>query len=158
MAGHIVRRAFIFLFLLFLLAFTFRSSHNLAIVVNKSNPIEDISMKELIKIFKAEKQYWDAEKIALLMREQGSWERELVLKKIYGMREEELKKFWLGKMFRGEITSFPAVFGSQSMIKRLVANLKGAVSFIDSQNIDSTVKVIRIDGKLPGEAGYLLSE
>lgn len=131
---------------------------DLAIIVNKANPTEALSLRDLGKIFKAEKQFWDGEKIHLLMREQGSWEKEVILKKVYQMSDEEVKKFWLGNLFRGEVASFPAVFGSVTRIKSLIKNMPGAIGFIDSKVIDDSLKVIKIEGKLPGEPGYPLAE
>lgn len=134
------------------------SSRDLAIVVNKANPVEELSLKDLSKIFKADRQFWDGNKIHLLMRESGSWEKELILKRVYQMSEEELKKFWLGKIFRGETTSFPLVFGSTTLIKKVINDVLGAISFLDSQAIDENLKVLRIEGKLPGQEGYLLQK
>lgn len=131
---------------------------DVAIVVNKENLITELSLSDLRKIFKAERQFWDGEKIHILMREENSWEKGIILKKIYQMSNEELNKFWLGKVFRDEISSFPVIIGSLTMLKKLVANMAGAISFCDSQALDDKVKVIRIEGKLPQELEYPLSE
>lgn len=133
------------------------SAAEIAIIVNRQNPVNDLSSGELTRIFKAERQYWDGDKILLLMRESASWEKEVILKKVYSMSNEELDKFWLGKIFRGEVISFPAVFGSDDMVKKLINTKAGIISFIDSKAADASVKVLKIDGKLPGERNYPLS-
>lgn len=133
-------------------------ARDLAIVVNPGNPVDELSRSELIKIFRVERRFWASEKIILLTREQDSWEKELVLEKIYNMSADDLNKFWLTKIFTGEIPAAPAVVGTEFMLKRLVQRLPGAIAYIDSESVDSNVKVLRIDGKLPGDSGYLLRE
>jgi ABC-type phosphate transport system substrate-binding protein len=92
------------------------------------------------------------------MRESGAAEKTLVLEKIYKMQEDELKRYWLGKLYRGEIPAFPKTLGSNEAVKRFVAQVPNAIGFIDSAFIDPSVKVLRIDGRAPGENGYPLSE
>ena len=133
---------------------------DIAIIVYKDNPTTDLSFKDLVKIFEQEEQYWkDNRKIYLIMQPSGRPEKETVLKKIYNKsNDEELKKFWLGKMFRGEITSFPKTLSSNEAVKRFVSQLPDSIGFIDSSFADESVKVLRIDGKLPGEKGYVLAD
>ena len=130
----------------------------IAVIVSKVNPTDAISLKELVKIFKQEKQYWgEGKKIYLILREAGSAEKQLVLKRVYGMEDEELKKFWLGKLFRQEIASFPTTLSSNEAVKRFVSQVPNAVGVIDASFVDDSVKVLRINGKEPGESGYALS-
>lgn len=132
---------------------------DLAVIVNKENVTDGVSYKDLVKIFKQEKKYWeDGQKIYLVMHETGSSEKRIALKKIYKMGDEELKKFWLAKMFRGEIPSFPKTLGSSEAIKRLVGQVPNSIGLIDAALVDGSVKVLRIEGRLPGEKGYVLGE
>lgn len=129
-----------------------------AIIVHKENPTEGVSLKELTKIFRQEKQFWDdGRKIYLIMREAGAVEKDVVLKKIYEMDDQALKKFWLGKIFKGETPSFPTTVGSNATAKQLVTQAPSAIGFINASLVDDSVKPLRIDGKLPGEQGYVLS-
>lgn len=129
-----------------------------AIIVNKANATSRVSFQDLAMILKQQKQHWEnGEKIYLVMQESGSFAKELALEKIYRMREDDLKKFWLTQMFRGEITSFPKTLGSDEAIKRFVSQVPNSVGFIDVSFIDESVKVLRVEGKFPGEKGYLLS-
>jgi len=73
------------------------------------------------------------------------------------MNDLELKQFWLGKLYRGEIASFPRVVDSDVAVRRLVGQAPLALGFLEASAVDGSVKVLRIDGKLPGQAGYLLS-
>lgn len=134
------------------------SAGEIAIIINKENIINDISYNDLVKIFKQERQYWHSgKKIYLVMREAGDLQKKMVLKKIYKMDDEELKKLWLAKLFRGEISSFPKSLGSDEAAKRFVSQVPNAVSFIASESLDDSVKVLRIDGRLPKDKGYILA-
>jgi ABC-type phosphate transport system substrate-binding protein len=131
----------------------------LAVIVNKENPIQNLSSEDLAKIFKQEKQYWDqGKKIYFLMQEAGSAEKEIVLRKIFKMDPEALKKFWLTLMFRGEITSFPKTLSSNAAVKRFVGKSPASIGYIDASDVDDSVKTLRVDGKRPGDPGYLLSD
>ena len=132
----------------------------LAIIANRDNSTSELSSKELMDIFKAEKQYWNKDnigKIYLTMRESGSHEKEMALKLIYKMSEGELKKFWIGKIYRGNIADFPRVFESDISMKKFISKSRDAIGIISSDNVDDTIKVLSIDGKLPGEDGYKLT-
>jgi hypothetical protein len=42
------------------------------------------------------------------------------------------------------------------MASELVTALPGAIAFIDSRDVRPGTKVVRVDGRLPGEPGYPL--
>jgi ABC-type phosphate transport system substrate-binding protein len=129
----------------------------LAVVVSPDNPLDDIQWKDLVRIFKLEKQYWRGnQKVYLVLRESGSKEKGVVLEKIYQTTDEGLKKMWLAKMYREEITSFPRVLNSTEAVIRFVNQVPTAISVIDAAYRDGRVKTLRINGALPGEEGYPL--
>lgn len=131
---------------------------DVALIVNPTNPVTDLSSSDLVAIFRQEQQHWKAGgKIYLILQESGTPEKDIVLKRVYGMTDAELKKFWLGKLFRGEISSFPRVTHSNAGTKRLVSQASNALGFVDAATVDAGVKALRIDGKKPGDPGYLLA-
>lgn len=133
-------------------------SGELAVVVNKSNPVDGLSFEELQDIFRAKKQFWDGGKIYLLVRDPHFKEYEQMLKLIYGFESEgEFKKFWLGKIYRGEIGMLPKVSYSDTSVKRMVEKISSAIGVISLESVDDTVKVLNIDGKAPSDKGYKLS-
>lgn len=145
--------------LFFILSQSYVYAGDIAVIVNKENSTDEISFKDLIKIFKQEKKYWkNGKKIYLIMQEAGSHEKRIVLKKIYRMNGIELKKLWLTKIFREEISSFPKTLGSNQAVRQFVSQVPNAVGFIDIAFVNKNLKVLRIAGKLPGEKGYVLSD
>jgi ABC-type phosphate transport system substrate-binding protein len=128
-----------------------------AVIVHPSNPQSDVSSADLVQILKMERQHWAAGgRIYVVLQESGTREKELVLKKLYRMTDAELKQDYLGKLYRGEIASFPRIAHSNAAARKLVSQAPNAISFIDAASADATVKVLRIQGKKPGEPGYVL--
>jgi ABC-type phosphate transport system substrate-binding protein len=129
----------------------------IAIVVNAQSPITDLSFAELRKIFMGDQQFWaDRSKITLLVRAPTARERAIVLDKIYKMDEDEFRQYWIGKMFRAEVAGGPKIVYSTEMALNLIAAIKGSITFVPASAVTSDVKVLRIDGKLPSDAGYAL--
>jgi ABC-type phosphate transport system substrate-binding protein len=128
-----------------------------AIVVHLGTSVEDLTMDQLRRIFLAEQQFWpDNSRITLLVRAPGAYERELVLDRIYRMDEDRFRQYWIAKMFRAEVPSGPKIVFSSNMALELVTAIPGSITFMNSTEISDSVKVVRIDGLLPNDAGYPL--
>jgi ABC-type phosphate transport system substrate-binding protein len=128
-----------------------------AIVVHPSTRVNDIPFDELRRIFRGEKQLWpDKSRITLLVRAPVAQERKLVLDKIYGMSEAAFRQYWIAKMFRAEVASGPKLVYSSDMTRELVTAIPGAIGFMPASSVGSGVKVIKIDGRLPSDPGYIL--
>ena len=131
---------------------------DVAIIVNPSHPQAEITMKELERIFRLDQQRWrSGEKVELVVQVSASDKEAVVRDRIYHMGGEELRKYWLGKVFRGELTAGPRAFSSDVSVKTYVAGNTQAIGYIDSVLLDDSVKVLSIDGKRPGEPGYALA-
>ena len=134
-----------------------QESSAIAIVANPRTATSDLSFLELRKIFLGEKQFWDDNsRIILLVRAPVARERDVVLTKIYRMGEAEFQQYWIAKVFRAEVSSKPKIVYSSDMTSELVTVLPGAIGFLPADEVGSGMKVMRINGKLPGEAGYPL--
>jgi len=44
---------------------------------------------------------------------------------------------------------------SDADVLRIVQSTPGAIGFVDVRPVDNTINVVRVDGKLPMESGYL---
>ena len=129
----------------------------LAIVVNSADPVSNISFTELRRIFLGEQQFWpDHSKVTLLVRAPTAYERTMVLDRIYRMDEDRFRQYWIGKMFRAEVAAGPKIVYSSEMALNLVSAIRGSITFVPLSAVTPEVKVLRIDGKLPSEAGYPL--
>ena len=128
-----------------------------AIVVHPDVQVTDLSTDQLRRIFLADQQFWpDRSRIVLLVRAPEAIERKMVLDRIYQMNESEFRKYWIGKMFRAEVAALPKIVFSSNMAQELVTAIPGSITFIPSGDVDSSIKVLSIDGLLPDQPGYSL--
>jgi len=129
----------------------------LAIVVNRSNPIDNLAFSELRKIFLGERNHWqNGHRIAIAMLDFGQPERRAVLRLIYRMDENGYQDFLLRGMFRGDVFVAPRTLVSPTIVRKFVFNAPGAIGYLRASDVDGTVKVVRIDGLLPQDKGYRL--
>ena len=129
----------------------------IAIVVHKDLAVDNLSLQELRSIFLADRQFWESRtRITLLVRAAQSDERTFVLERIYQMSEAQFRQYWIAKMFRAEVPRGPKIVLSTGMTLDLVVAIPGSISFTRADDVTDDVKVIRIDGLLPSDAGYPL--
>ena len=130
---------------------------DVAVVVNSDTPVADLSLTEVRKVMLGERQYWNSKlPVVLLIRAPAARERDVVLRVIYQMSEAQFKQYWVAKIFRAEAASPPRIVYSNDMQYELLTALPGSIAFVDSRNIRAGVKVLRVDGHLPGEKDYPL--
>ena len=132
-------------------------SSAIAIVVHKGLPVDNLSLDDLRSIFLADQQFWpDRTRITLLVRAAQSEERTFILDRIYEMSEAQFRQYWIAKMFRAEVPRGPKIVLSAGMALDLVVAIPGSISFTRADAVTDNVKVVRVDGLLPGDPGYPL--
>src|SRR5690349_19895609 len=130
---------------------------DIAVVVNADTPVTDLSLSEVRKVLLGERQYWSTKlPVVLLIRAPEARERDVVLRVIYQMSEAQFKQYWVAKIFRAEASSPPKIVYSNDMQLELVAAVPGAIAFVDAKNVRPGLKVLRVDGHLPGDPAYPL--
>jgi hypothetical protein len=134
-----------------------RREVDVALVVHPDTPISSLNLAEVRKVFLGDRQYWTSNMpVVLLIRAPVARERDVVLKTIYQMSESQFKQYWIAKIFRAEAATAPKVVYSNNMANDLVTAIPGAIAFVDSRDVKPGTKVLRVDGRLPGEPGYPL--
>ena len=129
----------------------------LAIVINRSNSVDDLSMLELRRIFLGERSHWpNGRRITLVMREPGEPERTAILKDVCQMNEGELKNHFLHGLFTGEILVSPKILATPVGVRKFVFNVPGAIGYLRLSDVDNTVKIVRVNELLPEDRGYQL--
>lgn len=148
--------AILMLFMLVALLHPVRGEE-VAIIVNKSNSIDEISLKELKNIFDMNQQNWEGrQRIYLVLLKSGESENDVMLKKVYQRTHTGQVKYWKKIQFNG-IGKIPKKWNSASEAKQVVQKLDKAIGYINVGEVDDSIKVLRVDGLLPGEKGYPLS-
>jgi ABC-type phosphate transport system substrate-binding protein len=130
---------------------------DIAVIVNPGNPVDSISTTELRKIFSGQKQSWaGGMSVDLFVRAQGARERDVLLSQVLRMSESEYKAFWVKKVYSGESQREPLALFSNGMQLEAVRAEKGGIALVSLQDLHQGVKVLKINGRLPGTAGYSL--
>jgi ABC-type phosphate transport system substrate-binding protein len=130
---------------------------NLAILVNLSNSVDNLSMAELRRIFLGERGHWsNGRRITIVMLEPGWPERAAVLSAVCQMTETEFNNHFLHGLFTGEVFVSPKTLASPEGVRKFIFNVPGAIGYLRASDVDKTVKVIRIDERLPDDKGYKL--
>jgi len=124
-------------------------AHHMAVVVNKDNNVGEVSSAHLAKILRLEVKKWRDDKDVILVLHKSSSGEMSTLERLNRMSSSELKAFLAAH--RGSIT----MVESDEDVLKVVETMPGAVGLVDVRSINDQVNVVKVDGKLPMEAGYL---
>jgi hypothetical protein len=72
------------------------------------------------------------------------------------MTESEYKQHWVKKVYSGEAQHEPLTVFSNGMQLEAVRVEKGGIALINSADVRQGVKVLKVEGQLPGASGYPL--
>lgn len=129
----------------------------LAIIVNRSNPVENLSLAELRKIFMGQRSRWSSgHRVVVTMMESGNLERGAILREIYNMNENGFRDYFFRGTYTGDIPASPKILSSPIILRKFVFNTPGAIGYLRASDVDDSVKVVSIDGRLPDEPDYKL--
>jgi phosphate transport system substrate-binding protein len=124
-------------------------AHHMAVVVNKDNTVGNVTSVHLSRIFRAEIKKWpDGKAVVLVLHKDSAGETE-TLQRLIKMSPTELKA-----LIAAHKDSIQLVDSDADVLK-IVQSTPGAVGFVDVRSVDNTINVVRVDGKLPMESGYL---
>jgi len=129
-----------------------------AVVVHRDVPVTNLSMTDLRKVYLGDRQFWNSStRIIPLLRTPVTRERAAVVWTICKMTEDDFNRHWIGKMMRAEATGSPRKFTTNPIAINLVTNMQGAIAIVNAAQVPAgEVKVVKVDGKLPGDADYVL--
>jgi|ERR1022692_113722 ABC-type phosphate transport system substrate-binding protein len=123
-------------------------AHHMAVVVNKDNNVGNVTAVHLAKLLREEVKKWpDGKTVILVLHKDSAGETETLERLI--------------KMSAGELKALIAahkdivVVDSDAEVLKIVQTTPGAIGFVDVRSVDNTINVVRVDGKLPMESGYL---
>jgi len=137
------------LLLVFLVTFlTPCFAHHMAVVVDKDNSVGNVSSVQLAKILRSEVKKWpDGKAVILVLHKESAGETETLER--------------LAKISGGELKALMAahkeivVVDSDADVLKIVQSTPGAIGFVELHSVDNSINVVRVDGKLPMESGYL---
>jgi hypothetical protein len=91
------------------------------------------------------------------MRDTSRPERAAVPRTVYEMREQDFRAHFPRAKFTGELPEEPLLRDTTSRVINFVFLQPGAVAYVRADEAAPSVKVLRLDGLLPGDPGYKLT-
>lgn len=132
----------------------FPAIKNIAVIMSAGAKLQDVQLSELVKLCKGTQKTWvDGKSFTLVMTDPGAPELHPAIQKLFGMAPADLKAA-LGKL--NESRTLIKIVDNEADLLRTVEETPGAVGIVDVYSINSAVKVLRVDGKLPFDVGYAL--
>jgi hypothetical protein len=134
----------------------------IVVIVNGANPVENLSMGELKKLFLSDRSRWDTGKaVAPVMLGPGAAERTAFLKLVCGMNDADMAKYFLQAAFTGKSATPPKEVGSASAVKSFVAGSPGGIGFVKALDFhgdgsDGGIRAVKIEGAAAADPGYKL--
>lgn len=127
---------------------------NMAIVTSASSKVNDVTLADMTKLCKGTTKAWpDGRNFSIVIKSPDAPEMHGVLQKLFGATGSEAKAA-IAKL--NETRSVVKIVESDEELLKAVEATPGAVGVVDVYSINSSVKVLRIDGKLPFDVGYAL--
>lgn len=125
---------------------------NMAVVISAGSKLSDVPLADLVKLCKGTQKNWsDGKNFLLVIKNPEAPEMHVAMQKLFGEAASDIKAA-IAKA--NELRVIVKVVGSDEELLRTVEATPGAVGIIDVYSITSSVKVLRVDGKLPFDAGY----
>jgi len=124
-------------------------AHHMAVVVDKDNRTGVVSSVYLAKLFRADVRKWvDGRDVVIILHKDSPGEAE-TLQRLTKMSAADLKAF-----LAVHKDSIKTADSDDDMLK-LVESTPGAIGLVEVHAINDQVNVLKVDGRLPLEAGYL---
>jgi hypothetical protein len=127
---------------------------NWAVIAAAGSKLQDVSLADLSKYCKGTQKAWpDGRNFMLVVRNPNSPEMRDAMQKLFGTAGPEVKA---PTTQSGESRPVMKVVDTDEDLIRTVAATPGAIGLLDVYSINSSVKVLRVEGRLPFDAGYSL--
>ena len=127
---------------------------NMAVVVSAGSKLADVPLADLVKYCKGTAKSWpDGKNFVIVLKNPDAPDMHIALQKLFGGGVPDAKVA-IAKL--NETRQTVKIVDSDDDLLRTVGATPGAVGIVDVYSINSSVKVLRIDGKLPFDVGYAL--
>ena len=129
------------------------AARDVALVTSKNSRVHVMKAADLTKTFKNTHKWLDGYDLTVVLTDSSSPEMRVVAEKLLSLTTDEFKK--LINATNKTRATFLVVSNDDEVLKTLQAN-PSAIGLVNVYSINSNVEVLKIDGKLPLEPGYIL--
>jgi len=129
----------------------------MALISNKSNPVQTVTMEELVKVGKGQLDRWpDGTPVSCVIRDVSSPPMKVVLEKVYQVSADAAEAAIRNANHGRKDHPAILIVDSDADVVSKVESTPGAIGMVDVYSITGGVTVLRVNGKLPLEPGYPL--
>ena len=133
-----------------------QGADSIAIVVAKESPIVQLSQFELKKLYLgANISDSSGNRIVPFNQAPSSPDRVLFEQRVLGMTPDEVARHWIDHKIRGG-GSAPKAISPADLLQKVVSRMPHSLAYVRVANVQPEVRVIAIDGSLPGDGAYRL--
>jgi ABC-type phosphate transport system substrate-binding protein len=124
-------------------------AHHMAVVVSKQNNVTALSSAQLSRMFRAETKKWpDGRSVQLVLHRASNGEA-ITLQRLNKMSAQQWQN-WIAE----HKDSLKLVDSDEDVLSYVEAT-PNAVGLVDVRSVNGHVNIVRVDGKVPMEEGYL---
>jgi ABC-type phosphate transport system substrate-binding protein len=124
-------------------------AHHMAVVVSKQSGVAALTSAQVGRIFRTELKKWPDGKNVTVVLHRASLGAQATLRHLNKMSAEQWQA-WLT-----EHKDSVKLVETDSEVLAYVESTPGAVGLVDVRSITDRITVVRVDGKMPLEEGYL---
>lgn len=133
-----------------------RAASPLVVIVASTLPISDIDTGLLRRAFQGEAaEYASGKRLIPINHPQNTPARDQFDLAVLGLKPDAVGRFWVDRRIRDQ-PGPPKTVPSIELALRLVMSLPGAITYVTPDLVNPKVKTLSVDGKNPGQGGYLL--
>ncbi len=120
------------------------SAADFAIIVNRDNPLESLEISEVKKIFLGKKNFWaNGDSIDVLLQEEGETHQSFV-QNVLDKSPRQFQMYWKRELFSGTGIP-PRRHPDDQSVKASVVADPGAIGYIDTRWLDTSIKQLRLE-------------
>lgn len=127
----------------------------LQLITAKNNAIRDLDLGDLRAAYRGKKVTVAGLKLVPFNHPPGAPDRIAFDRIVLGMTPEEVGRYWIDQRIRGGDAP-PRTIDSVSLLVRVIGALPGALAYVREGFTSPELKVVSLEGRLPGDPRYPL--
>lgn len=124
-----------------------------AIVASKDFPVDELSRGDLKRLYMGQPVYLGGRTLVPIALSKTQPDRAEFDLSVTGMDAANTALYWIDRKIRGQ-SGEPKSVESPDVLLRVVSQVPGSVGYVAASVVKGSVKVLRIDGKRPGDPDY----
>lgn len=128
----------------------------LVVIIANAAGVSDIAISVLRNAFRGEyAEYAPGKRLLPFNHPPEAPERKAFDRAVLGLDPDAMGRYWIARRIRGEGLA-PRAFPNVALGLRAVAAYPGAITYMRAKNVNTSVRVLTIDGHAPGQPNYPL--